>query len=115
MPLVDAISSATRMISASPIASIRPARRLLAKEPLAAKIAGELLPGAGIADEAGLAACCGKTVKTNYHPVGTAPMGRDGDSAAVLDARLRVRGVAGCASSTARQCRRFRPATPTRR
>ncbi len=45
--------------------------------------------------EAGLAAHCRKVVKTNYHPVGTAKMGADGDPMAVLDARMRVRGIAG--------------------
>lgn len=32
---------------------------------------------------------------TIFHPVGTAKMGADGDPRAVLDERLRVRGVAG--------------------
>ena len=34
-------------------------------------------------------------VKTNYHPVGTARMGRDDDPMAVLDPQLRVRGIEG--------------------
>ncbi len=36
---------------------------------------------------------CRRFVKTNYHPAGTARMGRDGDRNAVLDAKMRVRGV----------------------
>jgi choline dehydrogenase-like flavoprotein len=36
---------------------------------------------------------CRRFVKTNYHPASTARMGPDGDRNAVLDARLRVRGV----------------------
>ena len=36
---------------------------------------------------------CKRFVKTNYHPAGTARMGADGDPMAVLDPRLRVRGV----------------------
>jgi choline dehydrogenase-like flavoprotein len=32
-------------------------------------------------------------VKTNYHPASTARMGADGDRMAVLDARMRVRGI----------------------
>jgi choline dehydrogenase-like flavoprotein len=32
-------------------------------------------------------------VKTNYHPSGTCRMGAPGDRLAVLDSRLRVRGV----------------------
>ena len=38
---------------------------------------------------------CKKVVKTNFHPVGTAKMGADGDNMAVLDARMRVRGIEG--------------------
>jgi choline dehydrogenase-like flavoprotein len=38
---------------------------------------------------------CRRFVKTNYHPVGTCRMGPAGDPMAVLDSRLRVRGVEG--------------------
>ena len=34
-------------------------------------------------------------MKTNYHPAGTCKMGADGDPMAVLDSRMRVRGVDG--------------------
>jgi choline dehydrogenase-like flavoprotein len=47
---------------------------------------------ANLSDEA-LAEHCRRFVKTNYHPSGTAKMGRADDPFAVLDARLRVRGV----------------------
>ena len=36
---------------------------------------------------------CKRFVKTNYHPSGTARMGAGGDPMAVLDARMRVRGI----------------------
>jgi choline dehydrogenase len=75
------------------LASLRFARRLMATAPLGGKIREELLPGKDLLDDAALGAFCGKTVKTNYHPVGSARMGRDGDPMAVLDAQLRVRGV----------------------
>ena len=48
--------------------------------------------GPDLGDEA-MAAHCRRFVKTNYHPASTAKMGADGDRMAVLDARLRVRGV----------------------
>ncbi len=77
------------------LASLAHARELLRAEPLATKIHEEILPGAEVVDEEALTAFCGKTVKTNYHPVGTAPMGPDDDPHAVLDAQLRVRGLRG--------------------
>jgi choline dehydrogenase-like flavoprotein len=40
-----------------------------------------------------MAAHCRRFVKTNYHPASTARMGADGDRMAVLDARMRVRGI----------------------
>jgi len=77
------------------LASLRVARRLLETEPLKAKIAGEILPGPDLQDEESLTRFAGQTVKTNYHPVGSARMGPDGDPMSVVDARLRLRGVAG--------------------
>lgn len=76
-------------------ASIRVARQILASRPLSDKIAEELLPGISVKADDELSAYCGKTVKTNYHPVGTARMGPDGDGLSVLNARLQVRGVDG--------------------
>ena len=48
--------------------------------------------GPDLSDDA-MADHCRRFVKTNYHPAGTARMGRDGDRYAVLDAKMRVRGV----------------------
>lgn len=61
--------------------------------PLADKIKKIALPKSET-DEA-LEDYCRKFVKTNYHPVGTCKMGADRDRMSVLDARMRVRGVAG--------------------
>jgi choline dehydrogenase-like flavoprotein len=44
-------------------------------------------------DDSSLEAHCKRHVKTNYHPAGTCRMGPDGDPLAVLDSRLRVRGI----------------------
>ena len=77
------------------LAALRHARDIAGREPLRSKIREELLPGAGNTADADLAVFAGQTVKTNYHPVGTAKMGRDDDPAAVVDPRLRVRGVDG--------------------
>jgi choline dehydrogenase-like flavoprotein len=65
------------------------------QSPLARRIDRIAVPPNGRDDEATLRAHCKRFVKTNYHPCGTARMGLDGDRDAVLDSRLRVRGVEG--------------------
>jgi choline dehydrogenase len=77
------------------IAGLRFAREVLKQKPLSGRITAELLPGRNVTDDAGLSAHCRRTVKTNWHPVGTCRMGPDGDDKAVLDSRLRVRGLDG--------------------
>lgn len=77
------------------VASLRFARDLLATSPVAELVDSEMPPGRGAPSDADQQAFCARTVKTNYHPVGTARMGPEGDPLAVLDARLRARGVEG--------------------
>ena len=77
------------------IASLKHARQLLETEPFRSKIREELLPGPAVQDDAALEEFCGQTVKTNYHPVGTARIGADGDPTSVVDPMLRVRGIEG--------------------
>ncbi len=77
------------------IAGLKFARRMLAQQPLAQRISAELLPGSAITSDADLAEHCKRTVKTNWHPVGTCRMGVDSDEMAVLDTKLRVRGIRG--------------------
>jgi choline dehydrogenase len=77
------------------IAGLRFAREIMAQNPLSARITHELLPGKGVSSDDDLARHCRRTVKTNWHPVGTCRMGPDGDEMAVLDKRLRVRGIDG--------------------
>jgi choline dehydrogenase len=77
------------------LASVAHARKLLETEPFKSKIAEEILPGPALVDQASLTRFAGQTVKTNYHPVGSARMGPDNDPMSVTDSRLRVRGVDG--------------------
>ena len=56
---------------------------------------GEMLYPVRRDDAAGLAADIRARADTQYHPVGTCKMGADGDAMAVVDARLRVRGIEG--------------------
>ena len=77
------------------IKAVRFAREVLATEPAASLISGELLPGKDKATDDDLRTYSNRTVKTNYHPVGTTRMGKDDDPMAVVDTQLRVRGIDG--------------------
>jgi choline dehydrogenase len=55
----------------------------------------EYKPGAHFQSEEELAVAAGQIASTIFHPVGTAKMGADDDRMAVLDGRLRVRGIKG--------------------
>lgn len=61
--------------------------------PLAERIERIALPSPDDLSDKALINHCKRQVKTNYHPASTARMGADGDPMAVLDAKLRVRGV----------------------
>ncbi|MBU2958031.1 GMC family oxidoreductase N-terminal domain-containing protein [Paracoccus sp. 1_MG-2023] len=69
--------------------------RAFEQSPLAQRIERVMLPDPKDRDENSLRVYCQRFVKTNYHPAGTARMGRPDDPMAVLDTRLRVRGVEG--------------------
>jgi choline dehydrogenase len=75
------------------IAGLRYAREILKAGPIAKRISHEILPGKDVTSDADLANHCRRTVKTNWHPVGTCRMGPDVDVGAVLDNQLRVRGI----------------------
>jgi choline dehydrogenase len=75
--------------------SLRVTRRIVAQPALAPFRPREVKPGAQFQTDDELARLAGDIGTTIFHPVGTCRMGRDGDAAAVLDARLRVRGVSG--------------------
>ncbi|HEY9095462.1 MAG TPA: GMC oxidoreductase, partial [Hydrogenophaga sp.] len=55
----------------------------------------EFKPGVQFQTDEELARLAGDIASTIFHPVGTTKMGRDDDPLAVVDSRLRVRGVAG--------------------
>ena len=63
--------------------------------PLAGKIKNMAIPSTSKLSDDELRTHCKRFVKTNYHPAGTACMGADDNPMAVLDAKLRVRGVTG--------------------
>ena len=75
--------------------SLRVTRRIVAQPALAAYRPEEWKPGLQYQTDAELAALAGDIATTIFHPVGTTRMGRAEDPMAVVDAQLRVRGVAG--------------------
>lgn len=77
------------------IDSLRLARRIAAQAPLARYRPEEYRPGAEAESDEQLLAAAAELATTIFHPVGTAAMGPDHDPNAVLDARLRVRGLEG--------------------
>ena len=73
--------------------TIRVSRRIVAQKALAQFTPVERAPGGNVESDADLLAYARQTVMTAYHQSGTCKMGPDGDAMAVVDARLRVRGV----------------------
>lgn len=70
--------------------------RRIAKAPALQKFnATEFKPGIKIDGDEALAKAAGDIATTIFHPVGTAKMGPEGDDSAVVDPRLKVRGIAG--------------------
>jgi choline dehydrogenase-like flavoprotein len=76
--------------------AIRTTRRLMKQPALARFRPEEFLPGPSVGDDdASLAKAAGDIGTTIFHPVGTAKMGAASDAMAVVDERLRFRGLAG--------------------
>ena len=75
------------------VQGVRWCRRLLGTNPLAALSERETLPGPDARSDEDLLAHVRRTGATVYHAVGTCRMGQD--PLAVVDERLRVRGLAG--------------------
>lgn len=72
---------------------VKLARNILRQGPMAKHGLTEIIPGDGVQDDDGLRAFIRENARTVYHPVGTCAMGVGPD--AVVDARLRVRGLRG--------------------
>ncbi|MFN3547286.1 MAG: GMC family oxidoreductase [Mesorhizobium sp.] len=75
------------------ISGIRMTREIIAQKAFDPYRGRELAPGPGQADDAALEAWLRATAMTTFHPVGTCKMGND--TMAVVDARLKVRGIEG--------------------
>ncbi|HMO69012.1 MAG TPA: GMC family oxidoreductase N-terminal domain-containing protein [Novosphingobium sp.] len=77
------------------LATVRWIRRMTQVEPLRAFIAEEKVPGPDLQSDEELLASIKRVGSTVFHAAGTCRMGSAGDAGAVLDPRLRVRGVSG--------------------
>ena len=73
------------------VAGMRLSRRICSSAAMAPFVDEELLPGPSVQDDEALLQCARDIGQTIYHPVGTCKMGPD--SEAVVDERLRVRGI----------------------
>ena len=85
-------TDADRLVAAE---SLRVTRRIAAQPALAKYRPVEWKPGTQYQTDEELARLAGDIATTIFHPVGTTRMGRHDDPLAVLDSRLRVRGVQG--------------------
>ncbi|MEY4907283.1 MAG: hypothetical protein RL260_1001 [Pseudomonadota bacterium] len=75
--------------------SLRVTRRIVAQPAMQTYQPEEFKPGVQYQTDEDLARLAGDIATTIFHPVGTCKMGRADDPTAVVDTRLRVRGVAG--------------------
>ena len=75
--------------------SLRLTRRIVAQQALQKYSPEEFRPGVQFQSDAELTKLAGDIATTIFHPVGTTKMGREDDAMAVVDARLKVHGVAG--------------------
>ena len=75
--------------------ALRLTRHIVSMPALAPYRPKEYLPGPQYEDDEALAVAAGMVGTTIFHPVGTCRMGRADDASAVVDTRLRVRGVPG--------------------
>ena len=75
------------------VAGVQAARAIAATPAMQPFVKREVKPGPGAVSEADLLAFCRESGATIFHPSGTCKMGAD--ALAVLDARLRVHGLAG--------------------
>ena len=83
----------TRTDEQALLGGLRHVRRIFSQPALAQYSTGESSPGPNISSEAEVLDYARKFGNTLYHPVGTCKMGED--PRAVVDSRLRVRGIQG--------------------
>ncbi len=83
----------TELDRATTVAGVKAARAIAESPAMRPYVKREVKPGPGAASDADLLEFCRNNGATIFHPTGTCRMGAD--ALAVVDARLRVHGVAG--------------------
>ena len=92
-PLIDANYLAERKDLDTLVAGVKMGREIFAQSGLDPYRAGEYAPGAAVKTDAEIEQWVRAKSETIYHPVGTCKMGED--PRAVVDSRLKVRGLEG--------------------
>jgi choline dehydrogenase-like flavoprotein len=93
MPLINPNFVGDERDLKAAVESVRAIRKVMAQKSLAPVIVEELEPGPRAQSDSDIGDWVKSAVTTMFHPVGTCRMGKD--DRAVVDARLRVRGVDG--------------------
>jgi choline dehydrogenase len=94
-PVIDPRYLDTDYDRAVTIELVRFLKRLMTQPALAPYVVAELGEAANVETDDEIIDLVRRTGKSCFHNVGTCKMGVDGDRTAVLDARLRVRGIGG--------------------
>lgn len=92
-PLINPNYLSTETDRQTNVEGLKRLREILAAPAMTARVTAEHLPGPDVKSDDELLAYCRETASSIYHPSCTCRMGSD--NAAVVDARLRVRGVEG--------------------
>lgn len=78
------------------VAGIKAARKVAQQSPFKEWLKDEIAPGKKVQSDAAISEYARKAAHTVYHPAGTTKMGNtDKDEFAVVDSKLRVRGIKG--------------------
>jgi choline dehydrogenase-like flavoprotein len=93
MPLINPNFVGDKEDLKAAVEAVRAIRKVMGQASLASVIEEELEPGPRIQTDEEIGEYVKRAVATMWHPVGTCRMGQD--SRAVVDSRLRVRGVEG--------------------
>ncbi len=94
-PVIHANYLATETDRQTMVDGMKLIRRVMGQAAMRPYLAEEVVPGPACADDAALLGFVRTTGGTIFHPSGTCKMGPAEDGMAVVDARLRVHGVAG--------------------